>query len=93
MANDWRLVYLEQFDSIQQARMRERQIKAWKSRKRMNLLIWVLLFLKLKSLNHYFKFYTTGALYQHHGVLNWILLQILSTFRRIIKIIKHTVKT
>jgi predicted GIY-YIG superfamily endonuclease len=39
MANDWRLVYLEQFDSIQQARKRERQIKAWKSRKRMNLLI------------------------------------------------------
>jgi putative endonuclease len=34
MANDWVLVHLEQFDSIQQARGRERQIKAWKSRKR-----------------------------------------------------------
>ncbi|MBP9029778.1 GIY-YIG nuclease family protein [Tenuifilum sp.] len=49
MANDWRLVYLEQFDSIQQARKRERQIKAWKSRKRMNLLIRIFAFLKIKE--------------------------------------------
>ncbi|MEW6134992.1 MAG: hypothetical protein AB1583_04680 [Bacteroidota bacterium] len=38
MANDWRLVYLEQFDTIQQARKRERQIKSWKSRKRVEAL-------------------------------------------------------
>jgi putative endonuclease len=38
MANDWRLVYFEQFDTIQQARKRELQIKSWKSRKRVEAL-------------------------------------------------------
>ncbi|MEW5845310.1 MAG: GIY-YIG nuclease family protein [Bacteroidota bacterium] len=37
-ANDWSLVFCEQFESIQQARSRERQIKAWKSRKRIEAL-------------------------------------------------------
>jgi predicted GIY-YIG superfamily endonuclease len=32
------MVFCEQFDSIQQARSRERQIKAWKSRKRIEAL-------------------------------------------------------
>ena len=30
--NDWELVYTENFDSIQNARFREKQIKNWKSR-------------------------------------------------------------
>ena len=30
--NDWELVYTENFDSIQKARFREKQIKNWKSR-------------------------------------------------------------
>ena len=30
--NDWEIVYLEEFDSIQKARIREKQIKNWKSR-------------------------------------------------------------
>jgi putative endonuclease len=30
--NDWEIVYLEEFDSIQKARFREKQIKNWKSR-------------------------------------------------------------
>ncbi|HDP76153.1 MAG TPA: GIY-YIG nuclease family protein [Bacteroidales bacterium] len=37
-ANDWGLVYCEKFESIQQARSRERQIKAWKNRKRIEVL-------------------------------------------------------
>ncbi|WP_353851497.1 GIY-YIG nuclease family protein [Tenuifilum sp.] len=31
-ANDWTIVHVETFDTIQQARSRERQIKSWKSR-------------------------------------------------------------
>ena len=30
--NDWEIVYSEEFDSIQNARFREKQIKNWKSR-------------------------------------------------------------
>jgi putative endonuclease len=30
--NDWEIVYSEEFDSIQKARFREKQIKNWKSR-------------------------------------------------------------
>ncbi|HQQ95403.1 MAG TPA: GIY-YIG nuclease family protein [Bacteroidia bacterium] len=32
-AQDWIFVYLQSFDSISQARSREKQIKRWKSRK------------------------------------------------------------
>ena len=38
-ATDWRVVYTEPFDSKQAAYRREREIKGWKSRKRMELLI------------------------------------------------------
>ena len=30
--NDWEIVYSEEFDSIQKARFKEKQIKNWKSR-------------------------------------------------------------
>ena len=30
--NDWEVVYSEKFESIQEARLRESQIKKWKSR-------------------------------------------------------------
>ncbi len=37
-ASDWVLVHLETFGSIHLARLRERQLKAWKSRKRIEAL-------------------------------------------------------
>ena len=38
-ANDWKLVYEENFDDKTMAIRREREIKSWKSRKRIELLI------------------------------------------------------
>ncbi|MEO1049347.1 MAG: GIY-YIG nuclease family protein [Bacteroidota bacterium] len=37
--NDWRVVYTEVFDSKEEAYARERQVKSWKSRKRIVALI------------------------------------------------------
>ncbi|WKK87194.1 GIY-YIG nuclease family protein [Marivirga arenosa] len=38
-ANDWEIVYQESFYSKTEAYVRERQIKSWKSRKRIEALI------------------------------------------------------
>ena len=38
-AEDWTVVYFEQFDSKIEAQQRERQIKSWKSRKAIEKLI------------------------------------------------------
>ncbi|TMI68480.1 MAG: GIY-YIG nuclease family protein [Bacteroidetes bacterium] len=38
-ANDWELVYKEEFPLKSAAQKREKEIKAWKSRKRIELLI------------------------------------------------------
>jgi putative endonuclease len=37
--DDWKIVYAEEFDSKQPAMQREIEIKKWKSRKRIELLI------------------------------------------------------
>jgi putative endonuclease len=36
---DWVLVYAEEFDSKEEASAREREIKAWKSRKKIEILV------------------------------------------------------
>ena len=38
-ANDWKLVYQENFDDKSMVIKREREIKSWKSRKKIELLI------------------------------------------------------
>ena len=38
-ADDWKIVYWEQYDSKHQAYARERQVKKWKSREKIELLI------------------------------------------------------
>ena len=38
-ANDWTIVYKEQYDTREMAYKRERQVKAWKSRKMIERLI------------------------------------------------------
>ena len=38
-ANDWKIVYTETFNSKSEAYARERQIKSWKDRKRLEQLI------------------------------------------------------
>ena len=37
--NDWKIVYLEKFDTKSQALARESQVKAWKSRARIDALV------------------------------------------------------
>ena len=38
-ANDWELVHAEPFETMEQAMKREREIKSWKSRKRIEAML------------------------------------------------------